>query len=242
MASTDTRLFVPPETVRAGNAPPAGLHQWKIRRDAEIGADPIDGEIVGIRALPIHAELSLIVVGCRGHDHPRRKHDQGLEASAVQRQILGEVPVDYGAHRSVCGVYIDRICFDRDRFRDVANVKLEVLLQIVLDVDSDSRQTDQLESALFYFHAVMSRTNTGEGVKTAVSSCHLVLQPAIDVNQTNSRIGDDGSGWIGDGTKNAGSFRLGVCSCQRTSDHEEEKCEHRSAGGGCPGHISAPRL
>src|SRR5262249_26900752 len=43
-----------------------GLDHYNVTRDAKIGADSVYGEIVGIRALPIHAKLSLVVEGGGG--------------------------------------------------------------------------------------------------------------------------------------------------------------------------------
>ena len=73
MASTETKLFVPPKAPRAGSAPRGALHQWSESCDTEICADPIHGEIVSIRALTVHAELSLVVESRGSQDHPRAR-------------------------------------------------------------------------------------------------------------------------------------------------------------------------
>jgi hypothetical protein len=53
-------------------------------------AHPVNGEVICVRALPVHAELALIVVGRLRHHYPRREHDQRLEATSIQRHILHE--------------------------------------------------------------------------------------------------------------------------------------------------------
>src|SRR6516225_315800 len=66
---------------------------------AEIRADTVHGEIVGIRTLAIYAELSLVVESRGGHDHTRRKQDQCLEAPAIQRNIVCKRTVNHRADR-----------------------------------------------------------------------------------------------------------------------------------------------
>src|SRR5260370_19036333 len=64
------------------------LQQWKEAGDAKIGADAIHGEIVGVPALSVHAELPLVVESRGGDHHARRDQDQSLKAPAVPRNVL----------------------------------------------------------------------------------------------------------------------------------------------------------
>src|SRR5262249_36697364 len=57
-----------------GERPSTGLDEGKVAGDPKIGTDAIYGEIVGIRALAIYAELPLVVKSCGGHDHTWGQH------------------------------------------------------------------------------------------------------------------------------------------------------------------------
>jgi len=61
-SSTATKLFVPPEALSAGGAPPVSLHKRKVASDAEISADPIHSEIVGIGALLTQTQKLTVLV------------------------------------------------------------------------------------------------------------------------------------------------------------------------------------
>src|SRR5215467_10895861 len=61
----------PARSAERGERPSTGLHQRKVASNAEIGADPIHGEIICVGALAIHAELSLIVESCGRYHHAR---------------------------------------------------------------------------------------------------------------------------------------------------------------------------
>lgn len=50
---------------------------------AEIRTDPVYGEVIGVRTLPVHAELALIVERRLRDHHPRRQHDERLEAAPI---------------------------------------------------------------------------------------------------------------------------------------------------------------
>src|SRR5438445_8038266 len=78
--------------------PARALHHGKVARDSEVAADAIHGEVVRVRPLSVYAELSLVVESSGRHYHAWRQRNQRLETPAVERKILDERAVDYGAH------------------------------------------------------------------------------------------------------------------------------------------------
>ena len=63
-------------------------------RDPGIGADAVDGEVVGVRALPGGGELAGVAAG-RGNDiGAGRELEQGQQTAAVQRKTLELAAVD----------------------------------------------------------------------------------------------------------------------------------------------------
>jgi hypothetical protein len=89
------------------------LRQWSVAGNAEVGADAIDGEIVGVGALAIHAELALVVERGGGHDHTGREQDQGLETPAIEKKIADERMANHGADRWGLGIQQRGAGFDR---------------------------------------------------------------------------------------------------------------------------------
>lgn len=100
------------------------------------------------------------------------------------------------------------------------------MLQIVLHIDGDSGQAEEFESGLLHFHPVIAGAHSREGVKTAVSSCHLDLNAALYVNQANCGAGDDSTRWISDRTVDTAGFRLRVAGRDHARGKEENKSEN----------------
>ena len=105
--------------------------------DAEIGADPIDGEIVGIGALAIDAELSLVVESCGGQDHTGREHYQRLETLAIEGKVVDECAVNHRADCARLGIEQRRASLRRDGLRRGAKRQLEIEFYRVLNVKAD---------------------------------------------------------------------------------------------------------
>jgi hypothetical protein len=70
----------------------------------------------------LHTEVAVIAedgAGLRTLRHnPRRHRNQILEASAIERDVLHELPIDNGTHRSIGCVDAGASRFDGDALRD----------------------------------------------------------------------------------------------------------------------------
>ena len=82
--------------------PPHGLTEAN-NHYAKIRADTIYHEIVRVRKLSIHAELSLPEI-LRGEHNSWRERDQRLKTAAVQRHVAYDLLVHYGTHGSRIGL------------------------------------------------------------------------------------------------------------------------------------------
>ena len=70
------------------------MHQRQAGAHADVGADAVNGEVVGVGALAVDAELSLLVEAGPGENNTWRQFKQRLKTSAIERQVLDEVTVD----------------------------------------------------------------------------------------------------------------------------------------------------
>src|SRR6202021_690502 len=82
---------------RGGGCTAQGLRREKTDSRCEVRAYAVYGEVVRIGALAVDAELTRACI-VQGHeDDTGGKADERLEAAAVERQVLHELLVDYGA-------------------------------------------------------------------------------------------------------------------------------------------------
>jgi hypothetical protein len=68
----------------------------------------------------------------------------------------------------------------------------------------------------------------------------LGLRSAIDVNQADAGVGDDGAGRIDDRTSDRAGFRLCACERNKTSEHANDQ-EYGFAAGHLWGSHIPPR-
>jgi two-component sensor histidine kinase len=122
------------------------LYQRRIASHAEIRADAIHSKVIRIRALPVHAELALVVKRRLGHDHARREHDERLGAASIQGHIFYERLVHHCADRAGGGIHQRRACLHGDAFRDGTNRYFEIDGQRVLR--SSTTVTNDLACAI----------------------------------------------------------------------------------------------
>src|SRR5207245_4419545 len=169
----------------SGQSPSRGLSQWAKAGNAEVGADPVHRKVIRVGALAIDAELALIVESRLHHHHAWRQHDQCLKGAAVQWQVIRKRAVDNRAHGPFGCVHVCGIRRNRNSLRSRTDIELKILFEIVLNIDGDSGQAGELESALFDFDPVMAGPHSREGIETAVSSCNLALDAAVYINQAN---------------------------------------------------------
>ena len=140
-----------------GQRSAGGLHQWRVAGDAEIGADPVHGEIVGIRALPIHAELSLVVEAVAVTTTP------GVSMINVWklRPLSGILSTKV---RSITVLTVADSVFTSGAPASTVMVSdaepkrhLEVDFESILDVKDHVRLDQLLEAGLLDFHAIAAR-------------------------------------------------------------------------------------
>src|SRR5262249_10320535 len=138
----------------------------------------INREVIGIRALPVDAELPLVVEDGRRHDYPWRQHDQRLETSAIEWQGLDERAVDDGADRPRLRIHLRRTDFYGDGLAQPPNRQFEVNLDRILDVEDHIRLDELLEPGFFDLDAIAARgkirqevvaRGVGRGLATGIS-------------------------------------------------------------------------
>ena len=84
-------------------------------------------------------------------------YNQGLETSAIQRNIFDERAVNQGAHRPVRCIYQRRARLRRDGLSVRPKRHVEVDVQNILDVQHHFRPPPLLEAGLFDFQAIAAR-------------------------------------------------------------------------------------
>src|SRR6202041_739450 len=108
-----------------------------------IGAHTVNGVIVRLCTLAIHAELAALAkprakrtvqLGRLCHNS-RWKQNQILEAPAIQRHVLDVGLIDDGTDRPIRSIDVQATSFYRYALRYRPNLKSKVLLDVILDVD-----------------------------------------------------------------------------------------------------------
>ena len=114
--------------------------------------------------MPVHAELTLVGVARGTDDHARRQVDQGLEASSVERQVLGKIAVDHRAHRRRLGVEQSRAPLDGQGLRIRSHRQGEIDGQGSLHVEHNVRLDQRLESDFCNLQAIGAGREIGDDV------------------------------------------------------------------------------
>ena len=191
-----------------GQSAAGGLHHGEVASDAEVGADPVHHEVVGIGSLTVDAELALVVERRRHHDRSRCQHDERLEAPAVEREVVGERPIDHGADRSRCGVYQRRACLYGDPLRHGPERHPEIELKSILDLQDDVGFDECSEAGLFDFDAIRPRRKVRKIVLARVVCGRYVTDVGVTADGGDCGAGNDGVGRIDDAARERRTRRL----------------------------------
>ena len=207
---------------------PAGALDQQEPGDAKIGADAIYREIIRIRALSIHAELSLVVERSGGHHHAWRKHEQSLETPAIERKILDKRAIHHRADRPRPGVQQGGARFHGDRLGGIAERHLEIDFEGILNVKNHIRLNQLLKAGLFDFDVVRTGGEIHQVVFTRAVGRGLVTEICPSADSSDFGIGDQGLGGIGYAAGKGGRSRLRAeKSCERNHQQSGTMGSHR---------------
>jgi hypothetical protein len=199
-----------------------GLPQRRVPRDAEVGAHPVHGEVVGVRALSVHAELSLVVEDRGGQDHPRRQRDQRLEAPPVEGQALDEGAVDHGADHRRLRIHERSARFHRHGLGHRAQRHLEVDLDGIQNVELHVGLDQLLEAGLLDLDAIGAGRKIRQVIFARCVGRRLVADVLAGADGGDPGLGDRRTGGIGDPTSEGSVRGLGAKDGRTRKQHHEE--------------------
>ena len=90
--------------------------------------------------------MSIGSVAARRKNDAGRQLNQRLKAPAIQRQVLGKLTIHDSADCGIGCIHQRRSAFHRHDFCHRANLKAEILLEVILDVYRQARDIDHLEA------------------------------------------------------------------------------------------------
>src|SRR5258708_12562099 len=135
------------------------LQESASRRNADIGADTVNREIVRAGALPMDAELAGIRAGRRSENRAGSEIDERLKASTVQRQILDKIAVHHRTYRSIRGVDMKIAGVYRHGFRDGAQAQREIFRNLILHAQNEVFLNQRLETPRTSAPSIRSATH-----------------------------------------------------------------------------------
>jgi hypothetical protein len=127
-------------------------------RCSQIRADTIHHEVVGVRPLSVHAELTLLIKRRRGGKHnPGRQIEKRTEAPTVERQIRDEAVVNKSTYGDRRRIERGRTGLHHDRFGGRADPHLEVDVQNILYMQIDHGFDHGFETGFLNLQAIGAR-------------------------------------------------------------------------------------
>ncbi len=159
------------------------------RRNADIGADTVNREIVRAGALPIDAELAGIRACRRSENRAGSEIDERLKASAVQREILYKIVVNDRTHRGVLRVDRAHAGFHRHALRQRTHFQLKIQGDHVLNVQFQSLLNGCLEALFLHDNAVGTCRKGDYPEKPFIIRFAVVGDVCFDVGRLNCCTG-----------------------------------------------------
>jgi hypothetical protein len=191
----------------------------------DVGADAIDHEVVGVVALTVHADLSLLLPGgARQHDAWHQR-EQRLKAPAIHRQRFHELAIDHGAdgRRRVDARGLDD---DRDRLADGGHFQLQLERDLIVHVQDDVRHFERREPVAGGGEPIASRRQHGNDEAACLVRGRLPVLLRGRVEQRDLHVGDGRIGFVGDGAGECRGRGLRGCEARREGGRRDGQPDH----------------
>lgn len=164
--------------------------------NAEVCADTIDREVVGVAALAIHTELARSVILSGGEHYARRHRDQGLKAASIKRHVVHELLVDHCTDGCRLGLKQGNAVLDGYGLRPGAECEHEVFVGGVLGVEFKVGLDDGAEAILFDGQPVVGWVEAGKDVDPVFVGCSRGRDVGVDVGDRAFGPGDHCAAYV----------------------------------------------
>ncbi len=165
-------------------------------RDADVRRDAVHRKIVGVGALARGGELPLLVEAGARQGRPRREFEKGLEAAAVEGQVLDELPVDERRHgRRLARGRVD-VVVDGDGLADFADAQLDAQRELVADAERHAPMLDRREALARGRHVVVAGRQERDDVDALFVRRGVAFERRAQVQDRNLDAGDDRPGLV----------------------------------------------
>ncbi len=173
--------------------------------------------------------------GNLGHLKARCARSQGkqlIKAAAVGSKLSDLLPGDDVAHLAAVSLHCNSIGFDRYLLLSTAQLQLEVNTGPITDVEGNALLLGDLEPGCRHSHRVVSNVEVGRYVLAVAIAGEGAGDAGVIVSDRNARIGNGGTGGVGDCTDN-GCFLGERRYSERRQEEDEQGRETRNLASSC---------